>query len=180
MVKDLATAAIVIVFASAIGAQYLGDKTQGGHIAPGPAEEHANMQQEAPVEKAAAPGSGRVVVLESDGRGHFAAALEVNGARFDALVDTGASVIALPKSVAGKIGLFPAESAYSTAVKTANGEVRAAPVMLEMVRLGGIEVRGVEAVILPDESLGAVLLGMSFLRRLTSFSIKDDRLTLVN
>lgn len=179
MVKDLATAAVVIVFASAIGAQYLGGKTEGSRPVEVRPPENPPAAAEAP---RAAPlqASGRVVVLESDGRGHFAAALEVNGARFDALVDTGASVIALPKSVAGKIGLFPAESAYTAAVKTANGEVRAAPVTLDMVRLGGIEVRRVEAVILPDESLSTVLLGMSFLRKLASFSVKDDRLTLVN
>ena len=63
-------------------------------------------------------------------------------------------------------------------VTTANGKVRAAPVKLAMVEIGGVTVRNVEGLVMPDESLSENLLGMSFLSRLRRFEFADGRLML--
>jgi aspartyl protease family protein len=84
----------------------------------------------------------------------------------DFIVDTGASTIALREGDAARLGIHPSERDYSVRVATANGTTRAARVSLNRVEVGGVTVRDVTAVILPDEALGQNLLGMSFLSRL--------------
>ncbi len=62
--------------------------------------------------------------------------------------------------------------------ETANGTVRGAPVRLDMVEIGGLMLRNVTAVVLPDEALSENLLGLSFLSRLHRFEYRDGRLVL--
>jgi aspartyl protease family protein len=179
MFRDLATSAIVLVVVGTVGAQYLGHKAGIDEQRPA-APARPQLAAPAPTRTAAALQVGQTVSVPSDGRGHFEVALQSNGVTFKALVDTGASVVALPQSLAAKLGLFPAQNDFSANVTTANGVVKVAPVVLRELRLQGIQLRDVDAVIIPDSSLQQVLLGMSFLRRLKSFSIRDERLTLVN
>ena len=61
---------------------------------------------------------------------------------------------------------------------TANGRALAAPVTLERVVVGDIEMRRVRALVAKPGALGADLLGMSFLERLGSYEVRGDRLTL--
>ena len=82
------------------------------------------------------------------------------------MVDTGASMIALRERDAGKLGIFPVPADYTALVSTANGNVKAARVQLKKVDVGGVTVRDVAALVLPDEALGQNLLGMSFLSKL--------------
>jgi aspartyl protease family protein len=182
MGKDISISVAVIAVLAVGAAHFLGNRPHAATDSPAPAEKTSTIpaaprQAAAPV--ASPPASGRTVALASDGRGHFKADLEANGVRFQAMVDTGASVVALPQSLAERLGHFPGLNAFTSIVRTANGDVKVAPVVLRELRLAGIEVRDVEAVIVPDSSLREVLLGMSFLRRLRSFSVKDDTLTLV-
>ena len=67
---------------------------------------------------------------------------------------------------------------FREAISTANGTVMAAPVRLKEVRIGGIAMRDIEAVVLPAGRLKGTLLGMSFLRRLASFQIAGGSLIL--
>ena len=83
----------------------------------------------------------------------------------DFLVDTGASHIALRESDAARLGIRPIPRDYTVKVNTANGVAVAARVELRTVEIGGIVVRDLSAIVLPDEALGANLLGMSFLSR---------------
>jgi aspartyl protease family protein len=178
MLRDLGMASLVLVIAGVFGAQMLGARVQSNPepiAAPQPAAAPA-----APAPKAIAAGIAGEVVLKGDGRGHFMAELRANGIRFPAVVDTGASVVALPQSVGEKLGFFPSPNQFSRRVTTANGEIGAAPVMLPELSLGTIAVRNVEAVILPDASLKGTLLGMSFLSKLKGFTIEGERLTLKN
>ena len=62
-------------------------------------------------------------------------------------------------------------------MSTANGTVRAARVELNRVEVGGMVVRDVKALVLPDEALGQNLLGMSFLSRLR-WQQRDGKLVL--
>jgi aspartyl protease family protein len=112
-----------------------------------------------------ASASGRTVTLQSDRRGHFQVDARVDGRAVDFMVDTGASVIALRQSSAAKLGIHPSARDYTASASTANGVVKAAPVMLNRVEVNGITVRDVRAFVMPDEGLGTNLLGMSFLSR---------------
>ena len=120
----------------------------------------------------------RTVVIERDARGHFAVNGAVDGRRIGFMVDTGASVIALTERDAGRLGYHPAARDYVGKVRTANGTARAAPVKLDMVEVGGVMVRNVDAIIMPEEALGENLLGLSFLSRLRRFEYREGRLVL--
>ncbi len=98
--------------------------------------------------------------------GHFFTQASVDGRRLDFMVDTGASTIALRESDAARLGIHPSERDYKHSVSTANGMVRAAFTELNRVDVGGVTVRNVAALILPDAALGQNLLGMTFLSKL--------------
>jgi aspartyl protease family protein len=121
---------------------------------------------------------GSSVVLQRDARGHFAAPARVDGRQMDFMVDTGASVIALRASDAASLGIHPLPRDFTAEVKTANGSVRAAATQLGMVEIGGVMVRDVAALVLPDQALSENLLGMSFLSRLRRFEYGDGKLVL--
>jgi aspartyl protease family protein len=108
--------------------------------------------------------SRRMTIQRSD-NGHFSVEASIDGRRMEFLVDTGASVVALRESDAGRLGIHPAQREYTANVSTANGMVRAAPVELNRVEVGNLTVRNVAGLVLPDEALGHNLLGMSFLSR---------------
>ncbi len=123
-------------------------------------------------------GGPRTVVIRPDDRGHFAVEGVVDGRRLGFMVDTGASVIALTQRDASRLGYHPAQREYRASVRTANGTVRAAPVSLGMVEVGGVMVRDVDALVLPEEALSENLLGLSFLSRLRRFEYREGRLVL--
>jgi aspartyl protease family protein len=122
--------------------------------------------------------NSRSVVVPRDGRGHFEVDARVNGRRIGFMVDTGASVIALTAHDAARLGIHPAQNAYVTEVKTANGTVRGAPTRLDVVEVGKLELRDVAALVLPDQALSDNLLGLSFLSRLRRFEYSDGKLVL--
>ncbi len=119
----------------------------------------------ADVAPAAAAASRKVTISQSP-NGHFETPVSIDGRSVDFMVDTGASMIALRERDAGKLGIFPVPADYTALVATANGRVKAARVQLKKVDIGGVTVRDVAALVLPDEALGQNLLGMSFLSQL--------------
>lgn len=134
----------------------------------------------AAVPNAPAPSSARVVSIGRDHRGHFQAHGRVDGRQVSFMVDTGASVIALTERDADRLGIRPVRNAYTASVSTANGIVRAAPVMLNSVDIGGLVVRDVRALVVPGGSLNENLLGLSYLTRLKRFEYSNNRLMLEN
>jgi aspartyl protease family protein len=118
------------------------------------------------------------VEVPRDAMGHFHAAGRVNGRSLQFMIDTGASLIALTADDAAQLGIHPAESEYTMVLRTANGTVRAAPTMLDMVEIGDITVQNVRAVVMPDGALSENLLGMSFLSRLRHFDYTDGKMVL--
>ena len=102
--------------------------------------------------------------LSADARGHFLAQGEVNGSSARFLVDTGASLVVLPASLARQAGVR-LDAASATWVHTANGRARAHRVFLNSLRLGELRANMVEAVVMEDGQLPVALLGMSFLNR---------------
>jgi aspartyl protease family protein len=124
-----------------------------------------------------ASGTGGVT-LQAGPSGHYSAEVRVNGARVEMMVDTGATVVSLTETTARRLSIFPLPEAYTATMHTANGIVHAAPVMLTEVRLGNISVRQVQAVVMPDRALGTDLLGMSFLGRLSRFTVGNNEMVL--
>jgi aspartyl protease family protein len=127
---------------------------------------------------ATAGANPRSVVVPRDGRGHFEVDARVNGRRIGFMVDTGASVIALTARDAARLGIHPPQSAFVAEVKTANGTVRGAPMRLDVVEVGKLELRDVAALVLPDQALSDNLLGLSFLSRLRRFEYSNGRMVL--
>jgi aspartyl protease family protein len=132
-----------------------------------------NIEKPAPVTVAKAEiqapppvNNSRSVTLTRAANGHFHTEASVDGRRVQFMVDTGASTIALRERDAARLGIHPAERDYKHSVSTANGVVRAAYTELNRVEVGGVTVRNVAALILPDEALNQNLLGMTFLSRL--------------
>jgi aspartyl protease family protein len=120
----------------------------------------------------------RSISIPHDPRGHFVAEGRIDGQRIAFMVDTGASVIALNESSAARFGLRPARNDYRATVTTANGTVKAAATRLAMVELGGLIVRDVDAMVLPDEALSENLLGQSFLTKLKRFEYANGKMVL--
>ncbi|MGA0612911.1 retropepsin-like aspartic protease family protein [Caldimonas sp. KR1-144] len=136
----------------------------------------AAPQDLAGINRAAAAGGGpRQIVLQGDARGHFTTPGSINGRGVQFLVDTGATVIAIGKSEADRLGL-PYQQGQRVGLRTANGEAVGWRVSLTSVRIGEVEIYNVDAVVQPAE-MPFILLGNSFLTR---FQMKreNDTLTL--
>lgn len=105
----------------------------------------------------------RQIVMAMGPGGHYTTIGMVNGQVTTFLVDTGASSVAISQVEAEKLGL---RYLYGKRIvtQTANGIVPAYVIQLASVRIGQIEVRDIEAVVIPG-ALSHVLLGNSFLNR---------------
>jgi len=125
-----------------------------------------------------APSSRATVALKSDNRGHFFGEFRLNGRKTQAMVDTGATVIAINRSTARRSGITLKSADFTTQVGTANGNVMAAPVLIESVQIGRIRIQNVDAVVLDDAALPGVLIGMSFLNQLKKFEVRDGEMLL--
>ena len=119
------------------------------------------------------------VRIRADARGHFVTQAKLNRKPVRVLVDTGASSVAINRSLARRLGIRLRDRDFTGQASTANGIVPIAPVTLRSVRIGQLELRDVEAMVLPDASLDGVLLGMSFLKRLRRFEVKRGEMHLV-
>lgn len=126
-----------------------------------------------------APLLGRKVRIEADQRGHFVADFKLNGRRVNALVDTGATLVAINLSTARRIGLSIKGSDFIHQVSTANGKAKAALVRIDELQVGKVVVNGVDAVVMEDDALSETLIGMNFLQRLSKFTVEDGALLLV-
>lgn len=132
-----------------------------------------------PTPTTASYAAGKAVVLEADRSGHFTGTFRINGRSESGLVDTGASTIAINASAARRFGIAVGSLSFDTRAQTANGIVEAAHISLDRVEIGGITLRNVEAMVLPDKALSGMLVGMSFLSRLSSYRVEDGALHLV-
>ncbi len=93
------------------------------------------------------------------------------------MVDTGASVIALSKEDAARVGVNHLEGTRGR-VQTANGTMPVYRVKLDSVKVGDITLTNVVAVIVEEGKLPIALLGMSFLNRM-EMKRDGDTLTLI-
>ncbi|MBY5750623.1 TIGR02281 family clan AA aspartic protease [Rhizobium leguminosarum] len=119
---------------------------------------------------------GQEIILHKLLNGHFKADVAVNSQTVEMLVDTGASMVALSREDAERIGIDLSRLTYSMTIMTANGRGRAAPVTLDQVAIGPIIRNNVAASVAEDGRLDQSLLGMSFLETLGSLQMQTDEL----
>jgi aspartyl protease family protein len=116
------------------------------------------------------------VTLQADGEGHFIARGQINGGTVRMLVDTGATLIALPASDAVRLGINYRKGVQGLA-STANGTVPVYRVKLDSVRVGDVEINQVDAIV-QESGLPFILLGMSFLNR-TEMRRQGEQMVLI-
>jgi aspartyl protease family protein len=120
----------------------------------------------------------RTVEVGADRSGHFMVGAHVNGRAVTMLADTGASSVVLTQDDARRAGFNPGTLNYTVPVVTANGTAHVAPVSIDRLEVDGIVMNDVAAFVARPEALQHSLLGMSFIGRLSRFSMEGGRLLL--
>ena len=106
-------------------------------------------------------GQQKEVVLQRNAHGHYLSNGTINDINVVFLLDTGASDVAIPESLANKIGLVKTQTIV---IKTANGNTKAYRTRLDSVAIGEIKLYDLNATILPNITGDEILLGMNFLK----------------
>ena len=117
-------------------------------------------------------GGVREVVLQRNRYGHYVANGEINGHTVEFLLDTGATDVSIPQSLAGPLGL---KRGQPITYNTANGSITAYLTRIQDLRLGNIALQDIPASINPYKGDETILLGMSFLKHL-EFTQRGDTL----
>ncbi len=132
---------------------------------------------EAPVNMGASKsgGKGNRIVLVSGTGGHFMTAGQINGKAVQFMVDTGATSVAMGAQDAERTGIN-FRAGQPLMMSTANGNVQGYRIKLDSVRVGDVEVFGVDAVVTP-QPMPYMLLGNSFLTRFQMLR-ENDQMTL--
>lgn len=131
-----------------------------------------------PMPSVALTHAGGEATLRRAWDGHYRADARINGVEMRLLVDTGASMVLIPYESVAELGVDPNSLSFSVPVTTANGRSSVAPIRLESIRVGEIEVRNVTAAVAQPGRLKMGLLGMSFLDELNQTVFEGDRLIL--
>ena len=145
------------------------DQIQEASVEPVQSEERFEQQQES--------GYGRVVLQAGRG-GHFAVNAYINDSSVKLIADTGATYVALSYEDADSLGLTY-NLKYTGRARTANGVTKVAPVILQSIQIGDIEVKNVKAFVHEEGALHISLLGMSFIGRLERFEMSGRQLVLI-
>ena len=117
----------------------------------------------APVNVGGSASRGTRIVLQAGAGGHFTTLGSINGRSVQFVVDTGATFVALSVADAERVGLNY-QSGQPVRMSTANGLASGWRLSLDSLRIGDVEVAGVEAVVTP-QAMPYVLLGNSYLTR---------------
>ena len=121
----------------------------------------------------ALPGDN-AVTLKRNRNGHYVAGGLINGDEVVFIIDTGASDVSIPVSVAKKLNL---QQGVPVRYHTANGSVMGYRTMLNKVQLGNIELHNIRGGINPGMTGNNILLGMTFLKQL-EFTQRGNELIL--
>lgn len=148
-------------------------------VTPSPDDEIVSAVKAIDTERTMVQPLGRKVIIPADAKGQFEGQFRLNDRNVKALVDTGATLVAINVSTAMKAGIKLKPSDFQHEVQTANGRTLAAAAMIDSIEIGRIRVNDVEALILQDSALHITLVGMSFLRRLDRFQVQDHTLLLI-
>ena len=116
------------------------------------------------------------VEIQRSSDGHFYADVQINGAPVHALVDTGATGVALSRDDARSAGVATSIGMNDVVGEGADGDVRGEYVKLDRVTVGQKTVENVDAVVLNSGQLS--LLGQSVLSKFDSVEIHGDTMVL--
>ncbi|MDD5323617.1 MAG: retropepsin-like aspartic protease [Methylococcales bacterium] len=111
------------------------------------------------------------LVLERGNGGHYFLDGEVNGIPVQFVVDTGASVVSLPSSVASAANIVCKEDRVM--MQTANGSILVCTAVIAKLKFGSFLVKDVAAAIVPN--LAQPLFGMNILQKF-NISQEDNKL----
>ncbi len=104
--------------------------------------------------------------LAPGANGHYFADGAINGSPVEFMLDTGASVIAINRQTAKKIGLLYRTDGKLGQIETASGLVAAYYLKFREVKLRSLVLRDVDGVVVDGDYPSMALLGQSFLNRL--------------
>jgi aspartyl protease family protein len=110
--------------------------------------------------------TAREVQVWRNTSGMYTTVGSINGLPVSFLVDTGATLVAMNAGQARRLGIDYRVTGSPAEVTTASGVERAWMVSLDSVKLGELEVRNVQAVVLEGTQPQTTLLGMSYLGRM--------------
>ncbi|MEE9396160.1 MAG: TIGR02281 family clan AA aspartic protease [Methylococcales bacterium] len=111
------------------------------------------------------------VVLQRNRYGHYVAKGAINGQSVTFLLDTGATIVSIPQTIAGNLGLR--KGAPMTA-STANGSITVYATRLDSISLGSIGFNNIRAHINPHMGSREILLGMNFMKNLEMIQRGDQ------
>ena len=120
----------------------------------------------------------RTAEISRGNGGEFALRAQINGIGAPMVIDTGATSVVLTYETAKAAGLPLELLSYDVDVETAGGKTRAARLTLDRLAIGKLVERSVPALVVPRGQMRSNLLGMSFLDRLESWEVRQDRLML--
>jgi aspartyl protease family protein len=126
-------------------------------------------------ESAAETGARQSTTLARDASGHFVTDAQVNGTHVRFMVDTGATLVAIPLAEALRLGIDYSKGAPGYSVLADGRRVASWRVMLDSVTVGDVTLLNVEGSV--NQGAGVPLLGMSFLGR-TELRYEGQNLTL--
>lgn len=113
-----------------------------------------------------APPPQTSVAIHRDPQGMFTTVGSINGRTVNFLLDTGATLVAMNSAEAKRLGINYRLDGQPSTASTASGFAPAYLVRLAKVRVGDIELREVDGMVIEGLSPPEVLLGMSFLSHL--------------
>lgn len=114
------------------------------------------------------------VVLHQNRQGHYVAGGTINGVAVTFLLDTGATDVAIPETIAIQAGLLRGSASRAA---TANGVVTVYSTKIDELILGNIVLDDINASITTSMDGETILLGMSALKQI-EFSQRGSELTL--
>lgn len=173
MIKDNIFTLVFAAVALAATVAWLSEKIEDKPAGPNIDVEVNAVEVAKPVEEDL-PSYAASIPRESNGQ--YWTRADVDGSSIKFLVDTGASVVALTWDDARRLDFDVENLDFRWTISTANGETKAASVLLPFIRVGNVKIENVEAMILKEGALKNSLLGMSFLGELYSFEFRGARL----
>ncbi len=109
------------------------------------------------------PALNNTIALKQNRQGHYVTSGLINQQPVVLLLDTGATEISIPTSVAERLGL---SAGQSFPVNTANGRIMVRKTQLESLSIGGLTMYDLSANINPGLGGETILLGMNALKDL--------------
>lgn len=142
------------------------------------AQQTANAAPPTAMPRSASVTGSDEIEIPADQVGNYQTNAEIDGYILRMMVDTGATYVCLTDADASAIGIRPAPADYRYKTQTANGTGVAAHIKIDRLRLGQVEIRDVDAFVMPPGALATSLLGMSALNRLGKVEIAAGKLVL--